>query len=112
MDIKKRDNDSVFGRLSRLEKIFNNFFSDEDYFFRPPVAKSSWSPRIDIREDGDKYLITAEFPGVEKDDIDITLENNVLTIKGEKKVCEKNEKEEFIHMERTYGSFYRSFRLP
>lgn len=71
-----------------------------------------WLPSVDVMEDKDKYVIRADVPGLNKDDIKITLQENVLTITGEKKQ-EKEQKERAYHLtERTYGQFTRSFTLP
>ncbi|MCD6580057.1 Hsp20/alpha crystallin family protein [bacterium] len=117
MAIKKwTDDENLFGRLHRLEKIFNDFFGEENFFTISPAMQSNWAPNIDIKENKTNYNVIAEFPGLTKDDIEISLERNVLTIKGEKKMekkMEKNEKEEnYLHIERSYGSFFRSFRFP
>ena len=71
-----------------------------------------WLPAVDVSEDKEKYLIRAEVPGLKKEDIKITLVNDVLTISGEKKQ-EKEQKERSYHLvERSYGQFTRSFTLP
>jgi HSP20 family protein len=80
----------------------------DDSTFGPSI----WTPAVDITEKDDEYLVKVELPGVEKNDVQITLESNILTVKGEKKQ-EKEEKGENYHrMERSYGSFQRSFTLP
>jgi len=90
-------------------RIFDGLFSDFD---RDGNAITSWSPRADVVENNDSYVIKAELPGVSKNDVKITLRENVLTIKGEKK-AEKEEKDHNYHrIERSYGSFERSFSLP
>ena len=69
-------------------------------------------PPVDIYEDEHKIVLKLEVPGMNESDLDIQLENNVLTVKGERKF-EKEEKEENFHrIERRYGSFYRSFTIP
>lgn len=76
------------------------------------ILSGDWSPVVDITEDKDAFKIKAELPGVEKKDVNVTIENGVLTIKGEKKV-EKEEKGDKTHrIECAYGSFLRSFTLP
>lgn len=84
--------------------------------FEPLTESIGWLPSMEIVEKDDSLLVTAELPGVKKDDVDITLEDGVLTIRGEKKEEkkeEKDEKEGKYHMwERKYGSFQRSFTLP
>ncbi|MFA5959214.1 MAG: Hsp20/alpha crystallin family protein [Tatlockia sp.] len=73
---------------------------------------SLWNPSIDIKECKSKYLVTADLPGVEDKDLDITLENNVLTIKGERHFDKTEEDEGFSRTERFEGQFYRRFILP
>jgi HSP20 family protein len=92
--------------MSRLfDSLFADFETDGNYL-------TSWSPRVDVLENNDAYLIKAELPGVNKNDVKIILRENVLTIKGEKKQ-EKEEKDHNFHrIERSYGSFERSFTLP
>jgi HSP20 family protein len=79
---------------------------DEDYSF------SSWAPAVDIAEHDDEYLVKVELPGVNKDEVKLTLENNILTIRGEKKQEKETKKENYHRVERSYGSFQRSFTLP
>ncbi len=113
MAIKKwNDDENLFGRLSRLEKIFDDFFGEENPFPVSPAIQSNWAPHVDIKETKTHYSVVAEFPGLTKDDIEISLEDNLLTIKGEKKGEEKKKEENNLHIERSYGSFYRSFRFP
>jgi HSP20 family protein len=70
-------------------------------------------PPVDIIEDKDGYRISADLPGMNKEDISINIENNLLTISGEKKTeTEKSEKDLYYHLERSFGSFSRSFTLP
>src|ERR1700687_1713031 len=91
-----------------LFRLFDTFFNDggED------LATRTWTPAVDIQETDDSYCIHAELPGLTKDDIQITLENNVLRLSGERKF-EKDVKQENYHrIERTYGTFSRSFALP
>jgi len=76
------------------------------------LGLAMWTPAVDIVEREDEFEVKVELPGVEKDDVKITLESNILTIRGEKKQ-EKEQKGENLHrVERSYGSFQRSFTLP
>jgi HSP20 family protein len=77
-----------------------------------PLTTASFVPAVDIYEDSKKVVLKLEVPGMEEKDLDIRVENNTLTVKGERKF-EKDEKEENFHrIERRYGSFYRAFTLP
>mgnify|MGYP003573850498 CR=1 FL=1 len=76
------------------------------------ASMSSWAPNVDIVESEDSYEIHAELPGVTEEEVNVTLNNNVLTLSGEKKQEIKDEKDDFVRVERTYGKFERSFSLP
>jgi HSP20 family protein len=92
----------------------NRLFDD---FFGRPLVKSEWTdsvwnPTVDVSEDKESVIIKAEMPGMKKEDVKISVQDNVLTLKGEKKQ-EKEEKDKNYHrIERSYGSFCRSFQLP
>ena len=74
----------------------------------PPV----WAPALDIAERKDAYLVTVELPGVEADDLDITLEDGLLTIQGERQFTSDSSEQQFHRVERRYGAFRRSITLP
>jgi HSP20 family protein len=77
------------------------------------AAADTWVPAVDIYQTGDKELVLkAELPEMSREDIDITVENGTLTIKGEKKLAGDVSQEQFHHIERRYGQFSRSFSLP
>ena len=77
------------------------------------LASNAWVPPVDIYQDGDKEVVLkAEVPDMALEDIDITVDNGTLTIKGDKKVAGEVKEEQFHHVERRYGSFSRSFSLP
>jgi HSP20 family protein len=76
-------------------------------------AANTWEPPVDIYQSGDHELVlTAELPDMSREHIDITVENFVLTVKGEKKFAGDVKEEQFHHVERHYGTFTRSFSLP
>jgi HSP20 family protein len=95
-----------WGLLSQLQRELDRNVAEGS------TATAEWSPAVDIKEDADKFVIHADIPGVKPEEIDINMENGVLTIKGEKKSESKTEKEGYKRVERTYGSFYRRFSLP
>ena len=76
------------------------------------LGTGNWHPRVDISEKDDHYLIKADIPGVAKEDLKVTVENGVLTIEGERRQEKKEENERLHRLERSYGSFSRSFALP
>lgn len=94
-----------------INRLFDNFFHGDvqadDSFF-----SSVWTPAVDIAEQDDQYVVKVELPGVNKDDVKITLESNILTIRGEKKQEKEIKEDNYHRMERSYGSFQRSFTLP
>lgn len=95
-----------WGLLNQLQKELDRSFAEGS------TATAEWAPAVDIKEEADKFVIHADIPGVKPEEIDISMENGVLTIKGEKKSEAKSEKEGYKRVERTYGSFYRRFSLP
>ncbi len=95
-------------------------FGDMDRFlgslFQPPrsagFADREWIPSVDIRETDEAYTFIAEVPGLSKDEIEITVEDKVLTLSGERKWKEEENRESYRRIERGFGSFSRSFTLP
>ena len=99
----------LFNMQREIGRVFEGLFSESDSI-SPEV--SLWLPRVDVTENKESYVIKAELPGVNKENVKITLHDGVLTLKGEKKQ-EKEEKDTNYHrVERSYGSFERSFTLP
>jgi HSP20 family protein len=76
------------------------------------IATAEWVPAVDIKEENDKFVILADIPGVKPEDIEVSMEGGVLTVKGTKDSEVKTEKEGYKRVERTFGSFYRRFSLP
>jgi len=100
----------VFSLQREMNRMFDSFFrggSRED-----ETTLSAWTPAVDIAEHDDAYIVKVELPGVIKDDVKITLESNILTIRGEKKQEKETKKQNYHRVERAYGSFQRSFTLP
>jgi HSP20 family protein len=94
----------------RMNRLFRDSYSPETQ--DQSLAKSSFSPPVDVYEDEHNITLKLEVPGVDEKDINVNVENNTLTVHGERKF-EKEEKEEnFRGVERQYGSFTRSFTLP
>ena len=97
----------VVALQNRMNSLFREFNENDN-----PLSTASFVPAVDIYEDPKKVVLKLEVPGMEEKDLDIRVENNTLTVKGERKF-EKDEKEENFHrIERRYGTFYRSFTLP
>lgn len=94
---------------SEMDRLWNRFLDDWPL---PTMFTKGWAPMADISETKDKLIVKAELPGLEPEDIKLSLSGNLLTIEGEKKK-EKEEKDEHHYfLERYTGSFHRSFRLP
>ncbi len=102
-----------FRELSNLQNRVNGLFQDVNRGQQDDLLSTgNFVPAVDIYEDEHKIILKLEVPGIDQKDVDIQLENNTLTISGERKF-EKEEKEENFHrIERRYGSFARSFVLP
>lgn len=93
---------------NRMNALFRDFNTEGDN----ALTTASFVPAVDIYEDDKKVVLKLEVPGIEEKDLDVSVENNTLTVKGERKM-EKEEKEENFHrIERRYGSFFRAFTLP
>lgn len=76
------------------------------------MPMTEWSPEVDIREDEKEYLIQADLPGMKREDIKVTVENGALSITGERKTEKEEKGKKYHRIERTYGSFERTFMLP
>jgi HSP20 family protein len=102
-----------FRELATLQDRFNSLFENfADANGKEQLARGSFAPAVDIYEDEHNLVLKLEVPGVNEEDLNVSLENNTLTVSGERKF-EKEEKEENFHrIERRYGSFTRTFRLP
>src|ERR1700756_112046 len=94
----------------RINRVFRESYSGADR--DESLTTSSFAPAVDVYEDEHKVTLKIEVPGIEEKDIDVRVENNTLTVHGERKI-EKEEKEEnYRRVERQYGSFTRTFTLP
>jgi len=104
--------------LDRLQREFNlqNVFEPYDREITgddsSDVVTSRWRPAVDIKEEKDRFVIYADLPGVDPKDIEITMDQGVLTLKGERSEETKEEREGYKRVERVSGSFYRRFSLP
>ena len=76
------------------------------------IVTSHWRPAVDIREEKDRFVIEADLPGVDPKDIEVTMENGVLTLKGERRFEKDTSGDNYKRVERAYGVFYRRFSLP
>ena len=107
-----------FSEMTALQRNINRLFTDtmmggerEGVDTTPALWTRRWAPAVDITESENEIVVEAEIPGMVQDDIDVNIEDNQLTIKGEKKTVDKKEGENFVRREMSYGSFYRAFTL-
>lgn len=89
--------------------IGRQLFDDEE---GSASSIATWTPAVDIKEEGDRFVLHADVPGVDPKDIDVTMEDGVLTVRGERSSESKEEKDGYKRVERVSGSFYRRFVLP
>ncbi len=93
--------------VDRLNRMFDDFFGSE------PTTSGGWTPAVDIYDTDTKdAVVKVELPGLKREDIKVTLENNVLTIEGERAFDRDVNRDRYHRLERSYGSFRRSFTLP
>ena len=96
-----------------MNRLFETRFHDTDVFGDGGgLLERGWVPAVDIHQEADKVVVDADLPGLKKDEIDIGVEDGVLTIKGEKKRENEVKDEDYHRVERLHGTFERSFRLP
>ncbi len=104
-----------FGAMRQLREDMNRAFGNAlaDTDDESNVVTSRWAPAVDVKEEDARFVICADVPGVDPSDIDITMENGTLTIRGERKVETSDEaRPGFRRVERVHGTFYRRFTLP
>ena len=102
-----RDLNMLQDRMNRLfEDASRNWKSDE------PASTTTWSPAVDIFETESEIVVKAEVPGMDRKDITLNLENNVLTLRGERRFLKETKEENYHRIERSYGGFSRAFSIP
>lgn len=94
----------------RMNKLFEDMAASRGE--EKDLTTSSWAPAVDIYETENEVVLTAEIPGIEEKDVEIKVEDNTLTLRGERKFEKETKEENFHRIERAYGSFFRSFTLP
>ncbi|HMD78169.1 MAG TPA: Hsp20/alpha crystallin family protein [Terracidiphilus sp.] len=100
-----------FREVVALQNRVNSLFRDLNEG-ESPMTTASFVPAVDIYEDEKKVMLKLEVPGIEQKDLDVSVENNTLTVKGERKFENEEKEENFHRIERRYGSFFRAFTLP
>lgn len=114
--LARREDDPFYAFRREMDRVFDDFFGGG--FGLTPFSGGGFmesfgdfSPRVDVTENEKEVRITAELPGLEEKDIDVSLSNDVLTISGEKKAEKEDKGDNYYRMERSYGSFHRSIPL-
>jgi HSP20 family protein len=108
----RQEEDNPFYSLQRsINQVFDNFLFEG--FGRSPFSLlTSFSPRLDVSETDKEFHITAELPGMDEKDVEISLSDNFLTLKGEKKDENQQKRKDYYRMERSYGMFERTIPIP
>jgi HSP20 family protein len=103
-----------FRDLNTLQDRMNRLFNDagRGWGNEEPAATTTWSPAVDIYETEGEIVVKAEVPGLDRKDITLNLENNVLTIRGERRFQKETKDDNYHRIERSYGGFTRSFSIP
>lgn len=102
----------IFADLFNMQKDMNRMLANVWGNDADLGSVQGWYPAVDIAENKDEFQVKVEIPGMNKDDLKIKLQENVLTVQGEKKQETETKEQNYHRMERSYGSFCRSFRLP
>ena len=96
----------------RMRRFFGEGFGPFGRFGEESWSLTTWSPACDIYETDNEVVVKAELPEVKKEDVKVSIENNIMTIHGERKFSEETKRENYHRLERSYGEFTRSFTLP
>lgn len=94
-----------------IKQVFDKFFNADDGD-ASSVVTSQWVPRVDIKEEADRFVIFADLPGVDPAGIEVQMDKGILSIKGERKTESLTETDRYSRVERAHGVFYRRFALP
>lgn len=99
--------ESALSRDSQLSRVLSDFFGRAGQ----ESSLSTWAPAVDISEDEHQLVVKADLPEIKPEDLDIRVENNILTIRGERKFEKKASEQDYLRVERAYGTFSRTFSL-
>jgi len=94
----------------RMNRLFEDAFTSRSE--EKDMLATTWTPSVDIYETENELVLTADIPGINEKDIEVKIEDNTLSIKGERKMEKETKEENYYRIERSYGNFYRSFTLP
>jgi len=105
MITRYRPTDNRFRTFDRLSRMMDEFFGDET------EVRSGWMPSVDVKETDQALTFFIEVPGIRQEDIEVELVGDVLTIRGKREFAQEEQRESFVRIERSYGSFQRSFTI-
>ena len=109
--VRYRQRPSELALHDEIKQVFDRFFGETEGD-ASSVVTSQWVPRVDIKEEGDRFVIFADLPGVDPDSIEVQMDKGVLSIKGERATGAAQEGERYSRVERAHGVFFRRFALP
>ncbi|MGJ4730186.1 Hsp20/alpha crystallin family protein [Luteimonas sp. SDU101] len=109
--VRYRQRPSELALHDEIKQVFDRFFGEQDTD-ASAVVTAQWVPRVDIKEEAGRFVIYADLPGIDPQDIEVQMDKGILSIKGERKSESTTETERFSRVERRYGSFHRRFALP
>ncbi len=115
IEVRREDDDPIYAFQRSMDRLFDDLTRDFEMAPFGNLLGGTWGayhPRVDIREDEKEFTISAELPGMDEKDVDVTLTRNVLRLRGEKKHESEEKKADYHRTERSYGSFERSIQLP
>lgn len=101
-----------FAELEDVSTRLNRFFGRRPMGAEGSMTVTEWTPVVDVEENNEGYLVKAELPGLKREDIKVTVNNGMLMLQGERRAEKEEKGKRFHRIERSYGSFYRSFTLP
>ena len=101
-----------FNELTRLQREMNDLFDTRMSRSEDPKVEQGWRPAVDIFEDSELFVLTAELPGLTSQDVEVKMEDQQLSIRGERKLEHEDKRDGYHRIERTYGRFMRTFSLP
>lgn len=95
-----------------FDRLFDNQLFQEGSTDDSSVVTSQWIPRVDIKEENDRFVLMADLPGIDPEQIEVSMDKGILTIKGERQSENRTETERYSRIERAHGTFHRRFALP
>ena len=109
--VRYRQRPSELALQDEIKQVFDRFFGQEDTD-SSAVVTAQWVPRVDIKEEAERFVILADLPGIDPQEIEVQMDKGILSIKGERQGESTTETARFSRVERRYGSFHRRFALP